>query len=666
MKKRNDFFKRIICLLLCGLIILSLFPVVFAAEEDVPIIGQNDVAVEINDWQHKVMSYSYSYAGNANDWKVFVELYDDKGTSKGYKEINMDTAITPSDPMYSDTEKAVSWYKNNNNQITVFIDVPRLNWNVSGKSFNLKVTCGSASKVTTFTSSTSVITGNILGNNLSTNATALSPSMGSKIYVPISAFSYNGNYIPLNIKNLLFTGDGSSTIKFVKDRMGGIIALELDHTSYGIINITALGADDNGTSYSNLSTRIHITESEKIYKARLAIANKTETFSVYIPNQEEGNFTLPFTVDVFANDVLDVSYKWRAALSPSAPGISISGQNIIITPEAIEGTYTLKIMPQKSASVIGSLSFELKRLGTDYVMINVNSQLTIPTSGQAQTVLTASVFRNGLLSTTDSVSWSVAPSVMGVSVSGNILTIASTAQEQTITLTATVNGNSSLYSKKEITLKKADVTIVPDDFEIAGVLNNKWEIEAPHGETKKITARALVGGKYNSNIEVGVQLVNEVKGVYIATGTSFNEYEIMANGIYEPTTLKLRLYSKVNPSVYKDIDLRIEPVIEGYVFSNSTISKRAVIEARGQLFVNSSDTVNAVMAIAVYRDGELIDIKPHSEKTEDKVSGGSSISFEGTITLPTDVTGIEVKILLLRGATLADATEVLAAPVILK
>lgn len=649
---------RTLSLFLCLILTLSLFPLsIFAVESaiDGPAMG----SINVYDWGNKITRYTYSIAyGSVGDWKVEV---DNSGGAGG---ANLQDVLKKSNT--NSLADAVNWYKINNNQICVTVDASRIPEGT--KVLDLYVS--NEDRIFYTRLEVAFITGDVYmkGMNVNVKSPYAAPISGSLDYIPVSAFYYDGTIVQgVDVNSIsISSSSGSTGITPLVDADGYIRVLKIDNTANGIYQLVVNGVNKvNGAVYTK-TISLTITNDTPQYRAVVLVNGSSNPIVKDIPTQAEGNITIPFSVKVYNGDILDTNYSWRTAISPGSPGISVEGNNIVIKPTAIAGDYELRIMGTKSSTVIGTLKLTLNKVEKDYITINALDFLTIPTQGNSSIILTANVFKNGEYVVNEEVVWGLGSFYNGVSISGNKLTISSIASPSLITVTAKLKSNPLTTSKKEITLRKADTSVKPDSLEMTGIINETWRPAAPNGESVILSLYSIVNGVRNDNAELGLRIKSDSKGLQIVSTGQFNQFELMANGVYEPTTITIEAYSKNFPDVTRTFTINVKPVIEGVVFTNSTISKRAKIEGTAMLVVNSTQKVDAVLVLAVYQDGKLVSAIPQTDISKNQGKDNSLTTFKISQTLPTDVNGLTVKLMLMRGTGINDATELLAEPIILK
>ena len=420
----------------------------------------------------------------------------------------------------------------------------------------------------------------------------------------------------------------------------------------------------NMASGPSITKNIIVNAGTIPYEAEVSL--DYQTTSIDIPTQTEGTLRIPIKINIYQGELLQTNLPYKVVCSPIANGIKVENNQLVIEPTAIAGNYTIKVLAAGSSTVYGQTSFTLNRIQSDYITINCADSLVIPASGTTTTMLTASVFIDGNYNVNETVKWELGSFYNGVKIEGNKLIISSDARASTISIVARLNSNSRVFSRKMIVLTEPDVTLKPDAIKYTGVTNDTWEPSYPYGKTLQMGLYAMNGNVRNDNVELGLKLKNPTEGIKIVKGGDYNSFELMANGIYNLQYIDLIAYAVNHPDVQENIRLRVAPEIEGTVFSNSPIIKGGTIEANGSLIVNSTKKVDAIMLIAVYKDNKLISITPQTSKETQNGNNSSMTVFSGSVKLPKDVSGISVKIMLMRGTSPSDATELLAEPLVIQ
>lgn len=687
--KKTKLFTRILAGFLCVLIIFGIIiPFTYAAEE-IRINGSNVIKVDVDNRQQKIVTSIYTLTGYVSNSRYEVLV--------GGKTLPEAIKADPNNMFL----KSLSFFKIIDYQLLLCVDNEYATGLGTSNTVTIKYTWPSGE---TTRDVDIVIEGSGMSQRVSNTEVFMSsyvidvPGENTTMYLPFSAYAANGtssSYV--NVHDVSINHGGSATQNISAKNYQSFMdetSLNLGYNWSGISSIRnpavctfdsyyLIAANEKAdgtyiigfqTGNNNYITKNIVVDRGNInYNADVEIEGfeNVSDIVIDIPTQAEGKKEFYIKVDIYRGEILQQNIPYRVFLSPNAAGISVVDNVLKIEPSAIAGSYTIRVMAKNTSTIYGSISFVLNRKEKDFITIRCADELTIPVTGNSKTILSADVFKDGLYDITEPIEWELGSYYNDVVMSGGTLTIGSGANPGNIIVIARLRNYPEILSKKTITLVSADTEIVPDSVGISGIVNNTWELPFPYGESLDITLYAMKNRKRIESVELAVDIVDSrgnpisIDGIKIQKGNSFNAYELFVNGVYERTKLYLRVYSTSHPNVSSTTTLNINPVLEGTVFTNSKFEKGNMLEFNGMLINNKNENVDVTMVMAMYKDNQLIQISKESKKNTQGADGNSMITLSGEIKLPKDLSGITVKVMLMRGGSIENCTEILAKPLVL-
>jgi lysophospholipase L1-like esterase len=273
--------------------------------------------------------------------------------------------------------------------------------------------------------------------------------------------------------------NGNTTAQYsaeVKDQSGNVMASETVTWSLaetvtgvsidgnGLVTVTDQAAAGSFTVVATSSTKTDVSGNLAVNLTEAAsIVNSIEvtgTTSIEIPVNE--NTTAQYSAEVkdqSGNVMAGETVTW--SLAETVTGVSIDGNGLVtVTDQAAAGTFTVIATSSTKTDVSGNLAVNLTEAasivnsievtGTTSIEIPVNENTTAQYSAEVKD-------QSGNVMAGETVTWSLAETVTGVSIDGNgLVTVTDQAAAGTFTVIATSSTKTDVSGNLAVTLTTAE------------------------------------------------------------------------------------------------------------------------------------------------------------------------------------------------------------------
>ena len=403
----------------------------------------------------------------------------------------------------------------------------------------------------------------------------------------------------------------------------------------------------------------------------------TAYFTVNVPRQSEPNLNIPFIVLVRNNGIVDPNKEYEVSLSPQGTGISISGNNIIVTPNAKPGTYNIVAKLKDDSNINHAASFKLvdpnENSNIKALFLITPDELIIPQKGSYTVDFDYTVSLNGKQLEKEPVIWELLTLKDGITLSDEgKLTIAASTLPGEIWVRIKLKSDTAITTMKKIMIKVQSTNVqIPATIKITGFKDDNAQnkqIQLTKNSGDVITLKVKTFDDKGVEIfgsQVKMYLKTPVAGITVTEGTMFNEFDLYANGIYTDKQITLVAASVYNENVKVEIPVTIKKPadVNAYLsFEKNAIVRKDTFGVQAIVANNNpTKSINVVLVIALYQNNKMIDIKYFSQTIEK----ASTLTFRDKVVLPADVSGLTVKAFICQGDSSSTTGRLLTEPIVM-